>query len=182
MARLNMSAPWVVYYREVEEMFRHDKQVHVVFDEESYNLKMYVDNVSKAKAIARLLPKVVEFGNVKLHVAIIPANMNGVNVDGEVFNEDTQMSTIFEMAFDGNDALSFAKEVKGVFSNNITYVVFANRVVQYFNDDLGDVYGQCSTLYQNIASHIFGGRNGVFYCTDLPEDTKYWGTPMGEWP
>lgn len=182
MARLNMSAPWVVYYREVEEMFRHDAEVHVVFDEENYSLKLYVDNVSKAEAIARLLPKAVEFGNVKLNIAIVPADMNGVNVDGDVFKEDAPLSTIFEIAFDGNDAFSFAKEVKGVFSNNLTYVVFAHRVVQYFNDDLGDVYGQCSTLYQNIASHIFCGHSGVFYCTDRTEDDKCWGTPMGEWP
>lgn len=182
MARLNMSTPWVVYYREVEEMFRHDKQVHVVFNEEDYSLNLYVDELAKANAIAFLLPEKVEFGNVTLTIAVIPANNNGISVDGDIFNEDAPPSTIFEMAFDGNDAFSFAKEVKGVFANNLTYVVFANRVVQYFNDDLGDVYGQCSTLYQNIASHIFGGRNGVFYCTDLPEDTKCWGTPMGEWP
>ena len=66
--------------------------------------------------------------------------------------------------------------------NPITYVVFVNEVVQYFNDDLGDVYGQCSTLYQEIAKDVFGETEGVFFCTDVEEPVYALGKPLGEWP
>ena len=34
---------------------------------------------------------------------------------------------------------------------DITYVIFKNCVVQFFNDNLNDAHGLISTLYQNIA-------------------------------
>lgn len=45
-----------------------------------------------------------------------------------------------------------------------------NKVVQYFNDDLGDAHGVCSTLYQEIAKDVFGEHEGIFFCTNLPAD------------
>lgn len=49
------------------------------------------------------------------------------------------------------------------------YVVFKNCVVQFFNDNLNDIYGNISTLYQDIAREIFADAEweGVFYCTDV---------------
>ena len=64
---------------------------------------------------------------------------------------------------------SYVEEVTGIFSNPITYVVFVNEVVQYYNDNLSDIHGLRSTLYQEIAKDIFETRLGVYYCTDLPE-------------
>ena len=60
------------------------------------------------------------------------------------------------------------------------YVIFANKVVQYFNDSLSDAHGVCSTLYQDIARDVFGDDCGVYFCTDLEE--KSTGAPLGEWP
>ena len=48
----------------------------------------------------------------------------------------------------------------------MTYVVFVKEVVQYFNDDLGDANGVCSTLYQDIAKRLFTSTEGVFFCTN----------------
>ena len=74
---------------------------------------------------------------------------------------------MFITAFRGNPAYSFTDSVD-LRTNRIIYIVFRNVVVQYYNDDLGDYYGQCSTLYQNIAADIFKPIDGVHYCTDKP--------------
>lgn len=58
---------------------------------------------------------------------------------------------------------------EGIFSNPITYIVFKNKVVQFWNDDLSDIYGNRSTLYQDIAKEIFGESSGIFFCTDKEE-------------
>ena len=163
MALFDLSSPWVIYYRETCEMFKNDPEVHVVYKQDENKLCIYVDGVDKAEAIAQLMYDKIEYGNVKITVEVIPANgeLKLLNVG------DLNYVNVFETAFKGNPAFSFVRKVQGILSNSITYVVFQNKVVQYFNDDLGDVYGQCSTLYQDIANRIFKDLDGVFYCTDV---------------
>lgn len=165
MATLGLSAPWDTYVAEVEQMFMYDEEVHVVFDREEMELMLYVDAPYKAVALDVLLPDSKDFGDTHLKITIIPANAN-------VHNVSLSKNDLFENAFSLNPAFSFVKTIHGVFPNDLTYVVFENRVVQYFNDNLGDIYGCCSTLYQNIAKDIFVPMDGVFFCTDKPSDLK----------
>ena len=175
MARIGMSAPWVIFYREIEEMFREDPEVRVVYDEDKNVVTLYVDNAAKAEALTSLLPEVKEFGNVELPIIIKPSNRLGES-----------KANIYATAFTGNPVLSYIRTIRGIFTNDLTYVVFKNKVVQYYNDDLSDVNGMCSTLYQNIAKDLFGESEGVFFCTDLPANngvvTPSLGRPLGEWP
>ena len=172
MARINLASPWVTRVSQIEQLFKYDRQVHVVYDEDANSLKLYVDDVSKAAALTTLLPEEYVFGNFSLHVAVIPANQ-------EVVKLPHNTETLFDCAFDNNPIFSFTKTITGIFSNNLTYVVFKNRVVQFFNDDLGDIYGNCSTLYQEIAKDVFGEKEGVFFCTDVEEPVTHFGI---EWP
>lgn len=118
---------------------------------------MYVDNEAKADAISKLLPVEKAFGNVVLKITIIPAN------------HPLNKMRLFQEAFAGNPALSYTETVDGIFSNSINYIVFKNKVVQFFNDDISDINGLCSTLYQDIAKEVFGSEEGFFFCTDLPK-------------
>ena len=165
MAKIKMSSPWEIYHKEVEELFRYDEEVHVVFDEENYHLKIYVDNDDKATALSMVLPHEKDFGNVKVTITIYPANSKRCLTSAT--NEDVFFNALF-----GNKAFSFVHTVQGVFTNNLTYVVFKNKVVQYFNDNLSDIHGYCSTLYENIARDVFIEQEGVFFNTDLPEEIK----------
>lgn len=172
MAKLNLSAPWIVFYREVEAMFKHDGEVHVVYDEDNMELYLYVDRAAKAAALAKLLPAEKDFGAVKLKITVVPANDE----------QAEDIRDIYGAAFYGNPALSFIRNVHGIFSNGLKYVVFRKEVVQYWVDDLGDIYGQRSTLYQDIAKDIFGEADGVFFCTDAEDPKMILGYPLGEWP
>lgn len=156
MAKIGLSSPWVVYYREVNALFGQDPEIHVVFDEDKNELKLFVDNSSKAEALRELLPVEKEFGNVVLKIDIIPSNRK-VSACGSVFGT----------AFANNPILSEIKVVSGIFTNDIYYVIFVNKVVQYFNDSLEDANGVCSTLYQDIAKRIFENHPNVFFCTEL---------------
>ena len=44
MAKLKLSAPWIIFYREIEAMFQGDPEVRVVFDEDNLTVKLYVDD------------------------------------------------------------------------------------------------------------------------------------------
>ena len=158
MSKVNLSSPWVTFYREVDALFAEDQEVTVVFDEDECELKLYVENAAKADALTQLLPSERVFGNVTVKVTVIPAN-----------EKSPSKIQLFRTAFEGNNALSYTETVEGVFTNPISYVVFENKVVQYFNDDLGDAHGICSTLYQNIADDLFEDCEGIYFCTDLPK-------------
>ena len=155
-----LSAPWVLFYREVEAMFAEDPAVRVEFDNgDEKIIKLYVDGERKAEALSELLPIEKEFGNVVVKIEVIPANI----LKGD-------KAQLFRDAFDGNPALSYDVTVDGVFSNPVTYFVFKKAVVQYYADNLGDVNGLQSTLYQNIAEDLFENHDGVSFCTDSEEE------------
>lgn len=176
MARIKLAPPWVIYYNKVEELFKEDPGVRVLYDEEDYTIKLYVEDSAKANALTTLLPGKQTFGNIEQKIEVIPANSVPVNAPRNIYGA----------AFDGNKALSYIQEVDGIFKNKITYVVFKNKVVQYYSDDLSDVNGLTSTLYQEIAKEVFGHKDGVFFCTDVPapesRKTTSFGKPLGEWP
>ena len=150
---LKLSSPWDIYAHKVNALFEPDEEVNVVFDNETMELKLYVDNGRKADAIAKLLPEEKEFGNVKIKITVIPSNKN-----------ETIMDTIKE-AFANNEAVDdicSKKTPMGEFQ----YVIFAPRVVQFFSDDISDIDGKTSTLYQDIAKDVLGEKAiNVYFCT-----------------
>lgn len=164
---MKLSSPWVEFYREIEALFEQDDEVKVVYDEEKNEVKLYVENARKADALTQLLPAEKTFGNVTLKIIVIPAN------DLEISKAD-----LIAEAFDGNPALSYVQHVDAVIGA-FDYAVFQNRVVQFFDDNLSDINGNKSTLYENIAKDVFGTDVNVFFCTEAPVNLS---KPLGEWP
>lgn len=167
--KLKLSSPWVNYFHEIAALFGEDPDINIVYDEETPEINLYVQNADKADALTKLLPAEKVFGRVVLKLTVIPAN--------EVNSSD---SSLFQKAFEGNPVFSYIKNIEGdFFKFPASYVVFKNKVVQYFNDDLSDVNGFRSTLYQDIAKDVFGITNGIYFCTDTEDNI---GKPLGEWP
>lgn len=155
-----MSPPWLTFYHELFELLDGDPDVNLEYlsgDGEDPKIKVFVNGTDKADALERILPKSRSFGNVTVNVEVIPSNDN----------EETIVD-VFLKAFENNPAFSYAVRVDGVTSNAINYVVFRNKVVQFYNDNLGDVNGNCTTLYEDIARDVFDDLHGIFFCTDLP--------------
>jgi len=170
---VGLSAPWTTLYKMIYVMFKQDPEVEVTFEDngETKNIKIRVSDLDKAEALEKILPCSRVYGNITVYITVIPPN-----------NLTASVTSMFETAFKGNPALSYVHTStdKGLY--NMNYVVFQNKVVQFFNDELDDVNGMCSTLYQDIAKEIFENRDGVFFCTDVPEEEKSVGAPLGEWP
>lgn len=168
MARLNLSSPWVLFYHEVEAFFKGDSDVCVIFDDEKMELRLYVSMVDKAEAIAELMPESKTYGSTELKIVVVPPNENKYNsyISRSMTLLKNNPMMLFNVALAGNNAFDYVKEVSGVFSNPLYYVVFRKEVVQYFTDDLGDINGVRSTLYQEIAKDIFKSFDNVYYCTN----------------
>jgi len=159
MPELKLSTPWQTYYRQVYALFDPDPEVAVMFDDgEEKVLTLYVDNGIKANAIAALMPTEKQFGNVTVKVNVVPSNAE----------ESTDM--LFRHAFCGNPIFSDVEVAEGIFTNPIYYVIFEPSIVQFWNDDLSDANGVCTTLPQDVAKEVFESKDGVFFCTELIED------------
>ena len=164
MTPIGLSSPWVVFYRKVEALFKDDPEIKIVYDEQNREIALYVDNDVKARALQELLPVSRTFGNVTIYLTVYPANA-----------EASDGLSIFKAAFEGNPAFKYVTTSPKI---AVQYVVFENKVVQFFNDSLSDAHGICSTLYQDIAKDIFGTDCGVYFCTDIKDAES----PVKEWP
>ena len=58
MAKLQLVSPWINFYHEVNALFRYDRDVTVIFDEEETEVKLYVNGGEKAEALSELLPDI----------------------------------------------------------------------------------------------------------------------------
>ena len=170
--RLRLSPPWVTYANKIKAMFQNDPEIKIEYSELP-EIKLYVSNERKAVAIYLLLPTHKDIGNVTLNITVIPPNDD---VESIVNNEDfDSIKELFDVAFDSNPVYAYSKEIIGVFSNPFVYVVFKNKVVQFFNDHLNDIHGLISTLYEDIARELFTNEETyfdvgcVFYNTDIEE-------------
>ena len=164
---LQLSPPWVTYYKELQMLLGRDREIYLVFDQEEMKVKVYVDNIAKAEALEQVLAESKTFGNVMMNVEVIPSNNVRYTAGGNVYDD----------AFDGNPAFSYSREAALPVIDRLCYVVWAREIVQFFNDNLGDVNGNATMLYEQIARDVLKAAPGVYHCTAGPLNA-----PLGEWP
>jgi len=161
MAEVGMQSPWVVYAKEVRALFEHDPDVIVDeptdLGDEGYNLKIRVHGNDKAESVAKVLPEDVEFGNVALHVMVIPDN------DGKL-----TMLDHLRRAFAGNPVLVDVMEVPVVPGGpTMAYALFAPEVVQIECDNAASPYGIVTTTYEGVAKDVLRVGLGIEIASDV---------------
>lgn len=167
MDNIKLSPPWITFVHELQALFEEDPDVKIKYSEEDYTCNLYVEDARKADALTQLLPTEKDFGNVKLKINVVPADVEETKVD------------LFADAFYNNPAVSRIESYDTPFGH-VNYIVFENKVVQFYNDQMDDINGNKSTLFQDIAGDVFGYDHGVFYCTEAIK--KNLNKPLGEWP
>ena len=155
MKPLELSSPWVIYTKKIQALFGRDEEINFQYINETPELRIYVDNQRKADAISRLLPVEKVFGNETLKITVIPSDTIG-----------DRLSDIRE-AFRDNPILDHISTSETPGGGKVTYVSFKKEVVQFFNDDLSDENGYCSTLYQELAKDLFGEKGEIYFCTSV---------------
>lgn len=155
MGNAKLSPPWINYVNELVELFGQDPDVIVRYNEDENKVSLFVEGTEKAMALEKLLPSEKEFGGAVLTIEVVPANSD----------EDPTDADLIKMAFKGNPVVEGIAD-RELFAHEVTYVAFAKEVVQYFNDNLGDLWGNKSTLLEDIARDVFDGRSkDVYFCT-----------------
>ena len=152
MEKVKLSPPWEEYVRKVTSLFAEDSEIDV--EAKDMVMTIRVDNTDKYEALTHLLPETKEFGNVSLSIRIVPANTL----------EKTNKDYIKDL-FKGNGSVTRIQE-ETVGTNPMTFVEFCKYVVQYYNDNLGDLHGNRTTVMEQIAREVFDDVSGVYFCTD----------------
>lgn len=168
--KLKLSPPWITYCHKVKKLFENDKDVLRIEADEAFAeytnvreetdetrpfLRIFVGDPYKADAIAKLLPEEKKFGNVTLKICVIPAYKK----------EDPYV--LLKTAFRNNPIVEKIGHLNVPGREPMDYVMFKPEVVQFYNDNLSDPYGNETTLYQTIASEVLKQPLGVFFCTSL---------------
>ena len=118
MAILKLSAPWHTYYKELNELFKFDDEVRIVYDTDEQIINIYVEDAAKAEAMAAVLPTEKDFGGIKVLIVIIPAN--------STFKKAKSVrGSLYEDLFRGNPIVDDIVTIEGV----MTMIVFLMLMV-----------------------------------------------------
>lgn len=176
--RLKILPPWSITIKKFEALFDGDPLIacNVDYNGAAPSIILSCNNGDKVAALQQILPDEINYGNIKLKVA----------VDGVPSNRTfTSKVELFDTAFKGNPAYAYSMcPAEGGdyqwFAS--TYVVFKNHVVQVFADNLNDCHGVISCLYQDIADELLTGSacEAVFFNTDIERGAL--GKSLDEWP
>ena len=174
MAKINLISPWDEYYNKMVAFFKDDSDVTVLYDsqeDDTKYIKVLVDNPEKATALEMLLNKEKDFGGIKLIVTVVPADdiPKDIARDMRLWAEDAKYYGLYRSALIGNSNFATVQEIKGMLGFDATFVVFKKKVIQYYNDNIGDLNGMKSTLAEEIARDIFIPNSGVFFNTDIKD-------------
>lgn len=155
MMKLKLSPPWMTFYHEIQQLFKQDPDVFTVFDQEEMTIKVLVCGEEKSEALEHLLVKEKIFGNITVKVNVIPANEQ----------LEAQDINYFDAAFSGNPVYVSSREIYLPVYGKMTYVVWTDKVAQFYNDDLSDINGNETMLFEDVARDVLIEEPGVFHCT-----------------
>ena len=154
-----ISPPWETYYKELTALFIQDPYIQMdctKSDDGNPTIHFYVYKRNKADALKRILPKMRQFGTVVVTIEVICVEDLG-----------TDTEALFETAFKDNPVYSHIEQ-----DGDFIHLVFKPKIAQYFNDNMRDVNGFTSILYQDIALEVFKDFPGVFFSTDRLRDAN----------
>lgn len=169
VVEVDMQSPWVTIYNKFKAMFSNDIDLKISElegpDNKVATFEITSTNTDKINALSNILNDYFILGNVKLAVKF--GVINGSNV--EFINTKKRRNHIDQdiifTAFENNNALDDVRTIKFPGGFPVTYILFVKEVVQFYNDDMTDLYGNYNGLYEDIARDIFLPFNGTFYCT-----------------
>ncbi|MCM3627005.1 hypothetical protein M3194_06475 [Paenibacillus glycanilyticus] len=150
--RISLSPPEFTYFNEIKYSIGKDPLVRVGplqdHGDGQFVISLHVKGLKKAKALATLLVADKGIGEINIHVQVISG--------GKAISPITRTLTpkeiagLYRAAFRTNRFFHFVA-LRVIFGNTFVYPVFKIKVVQFFNDDLSDFYGN----YNNVAAFVF---------------------------
>lgn len=160
-AIMKLQPPWYTYHKKVQALFKDDDKVNVRewadLGDGNYSFIILVSDKAKAEAIKAIIKDKIEMGNITMTVTVLGPDENGVNdIEADI--------SAYETAFSGNSI--FSKVVSAFVEGfSFDYCIFSYDIVQFWNDDMSDYYGNFNGLAEDIARDVLK-ETGVMFCTE----------------
>lgn len=148
--KLKIQSPWVITYKKIKALFERDTDLDIStiinLPDGNYAVSISSKNTAKLQAIEKILKPEFVFGNIKLLITFVYEENNLIGLN----------AYDFKTAFANNDVVKAVYEREDYTkTTTFAYVLFAKEVIQFYNDDLMDYYGNYNGLAQDIAKEIF---------------------------
>jgi hypothetical protein len=170
---LGLQAPWITILGKLQAMFAEDGEVEVKCpDMEANPFVINIDtiNATKCEALKRVLKTHYELGNVTVDIV--------VRVIDDGVQEDPTIEDFIE-AFSGNPVFVTTASVTNPMGQTFDHVIFAKEVIQFYNDDISDIYGNFNGTVEQVACDIlnrgdinFSTSNGSEESADDEEEAE----------
>lgn len=168
MKPIGKSAPWFTFYHKIEALLGKDPEIELTQggtkDPNEQLIVITAKTNKKADALRKLLPTQKQFGNIYVTVRVESKENSPTKTPEQLLKDAFENNPVVESIVTTNPG--------SVIAPTMTYVEFANEVVQFFDDRLDDPRGNVSTLYQDIAKDVLMPGNGVAFCTAAKETIK----------
>lgn len=164
---VKLSPPWYTFMNEVKHTLGSDSLVKVGdlnTSSSPFILPVTVANEAKAKALAAITKPFATIGNVVVKVEI---SYNGTLITPEAPTSAAELLAVTETALKGNTLYVRAQE-SAMYPGGPTIVwpVFTKSVIQFYNDNLADLYsnynGVTAAVFANVLN-VQPGKNLNLY-------------------
>lgn len=171
MSKTNMANPITGHANQLAAFLAKDDDIHTKFEFKRRVLRIYVDDVSKAEALAVILKKRIELGKLYLDIAIYPPNAdNGYGKKLDLKAGDMtadELKTMWKCAFKGNRNFVRVLQAKDRTDTIWTFALFNNVAVQWLNDDMQNPELTTSALPETVVKTFAASHPGVQISTDV---------------
>ena len=167
-----LSPPWWTVQKKIKAMFKDDPDIEIKSvskggDASGVTYVLYLDtpDANKALALKNILKTEYHFGGVSLKIVIRVTN----KIDESLKRSDTTYDNYLD-ALATTPAVVDIRHVVDMFGTKWIVIDFKKEVVQFWNDDLTDYYGNWNGLYTDIATDIFKYNPAVKYTIAETDD------------
>ena len=159
--KIAISSPWITAVKKINALFAGDSDLDVIYDDDTKTIRIESINSYKITALQRILKPTLVFGNITLNIKCLVKDGN-----------DTSVTSDFKTAFAGNPHIVDVIETPTPMSDAETYVIFKKEVLQFFNDDISDYYGNWNGLSEDIMRDLCNEKVRANFGTDVHEPAK----------
>ncbi len=151
--------PWYTLWRKIYFTLSQDEEVYVSGlnkeNDNKYNIVITAKKMHTAYALSKIIKQVFTFGNVKVDIIV---RNNNIDVSQDTKEDeqftDEELCLLICEAFRNNKLFKgvvlVPKKEESLFAGKVV-ILFAKEVVQFYNYDVTDIFGN----FNELAAHVF---------------------------